>query len=148
MRYTGEGLFLHCFKGFILAVLNRNGKEGCEMAADFTVTTDLGKITIVEDVISMVAGNAAIECAGIVAMASKRATDGIVELLGRENMRRGVRVQTTEEGAVIDLFIIVEYGVAISAVATTVVETVKYRVETLAGVTVSKINVTVEGIRV
>ncbi|MDR2514810.1 MAG: Asp23/Gls24 family envelope stress response protein [Christensenellaceae bacterium] len=118
------------------------------MAADFTVTTDLGKITIVEDVISMVAGNAAIECAGIVAMASKRATDGIVELLGRENMRRGVRVQTTEEGAAIDLFIIVEYGVAISAVATTVVETVKYRVETLAGVTVSKINVTVEGIRV
>lgn len=118
------------------------------MAAEFTVNTDLGNITIVEDVISTMAGYATIECIGVVAMASKKASDGFVELLGRENLQRGVKVSLTDDGAAIDLFIIVEYGVSISAVASTVVETVKYRVETTTGVKVAKVNVTVEGIRV
>ena len=48
----------------------------------------------------------------------------------------------------INLYIIVEYGVSIAAVAKNVIETVKYRVETLCGVKVSSVNVTVEGIRV
>ena len=110
------------------------------------------------------AGYGAVECIGIVAMASKRATDGLVELLGRENLKRatdglvellgrenlkrGVRVALTEDSASINLYIIVEYGVSIAAVAKNVIETVKYRVETMVGVKVDKVNVTVEGIRV
>ena len=118
------------------------------MAMEFLVKNDNGSITIVEDVITTVAGYAALECIGIVAMASKKASDGLVELLGRENLKRGVRVSLEENAATIDLYIIVEYGVSIAAVAKTVVETVKYRVENVTGVTVNQVNVYVEGIRV
>ena len=48
----------------------------------------------------------------------------------------------------IDLFIIVEYGISISAVAASIIETVKYKVERLAGVPVGRVNVCVEDIRV
>lgn len=109
---------------------------------------DLGTITIPDTVLSMVAGYAALECYGIVAMASKRATDGIVELLGRENLSRGVRLGIEEDVVNIDLYIIVEYGISIAEVARTIVETVKYRLETETGVKVGKINISVEDIRV
>ena len=115
-------------------------------ATECRIKNELGSITVVEDVISTVAGYAAVECIGIVAMASKRATDGLVELLGRENLKRGVRVSLAEESAAINLYIIVEYGVSIAA--KNVIESVKYRVETMVGIKVDKVNVTVEGIRV
>lgn len=116
--------------------------------AECKIKNELGTISVVEDVITTVAGYAAIECIGIVAMASKRATDGLVELLGRENLKRGVRAVLNEDSVSINLYIIVEYGVSIAAVAKNVVETVKYRVENLVGVKVDSVNVTVEGIRV
>lgn len=118
------------------------------MAAECKIKNELGTISVVEGVITTVAGYAAIECIGIVAMASKRATDGLVELLGRENLKRGVRAVLNEDSVSINLYIIVEYGVSIAAVAKNVVETVKYRVENLVGVKVDQVNVTVEGIRV
>ena len=48
----------------------------------------------------------------------------------------------------VDLFIIVEYGISISAVAASIIETVKYKVEHLTGVQVGRVNVSVEDIRV
>lgn len=118
------------------------------MAAECKIKNELGSISVVEDVITTIAGYAAIECIGIVAMASKRATDGLVELLGRENLKRGVRAVLNEDSVSINLYIIVEYGVSIAAVAKNVIETVKYRVENLVGIKVDQVNVTVEGIRV
>ena len=72
------------------------------------INNDLGQITISEDVLLKVAGYAALECYGIVAMSSKRAKDGFVEWLGRENLTKGVRVNVTEGGIDIDLYIIVD----------------------------------------
>ena len=112
------------------------------------LTNELGTVSITEDVLAIIAGYSAVECAGIVAMASKRATDGIVELLGRENLSRGIRIGINENRVTVDLFIIVEYGVSIAAVARTAIETVKYRLESAVGVTVDRVNVVVEGIRV
>ena len=68
------------------------------------INNDLGQITISEDVLLKVAGYAALECYGIVAMSSKRAKDGFVEWLGRENLTKGVQVNVTDEG--IDLSLI------------------------------------------
>ena len=118
------------------------------MAAECKIKNELGTITVMEDVITTIAGYAAIECIGIVAMASKRATDGLVELLGRENLKRGVKAVIAEDSVAINLYIIVEYGVSIAAVAKNAIEAVKYRVESLCGVKVDSVNVTVEGIRV
>ncbi len=116
--------------------------------AECIIKNELGAISIAEDVITTVAGYAAMECIGIVAMASKKATDGIVELLGRENLKKGVVVSISEDSVNINLYVIVEYGVSISAVAKNIIETVKYRVENTVGIKVDKVNVDVEGIRV
>ena len=115
---------------------------------DCKFTTAIGLVSVSEEVILKVAGYAALECYGIVGMASKRTTDGIVQMLGIENLARGVRVRLNEESVDVDLYIIVEYGISISAVAATLIDTVKYKVEHLTGAKVNKVNVSVEDIRV
>lgn len=115
---------------------------------DFKFSTELGLVTVNEDVLIRVAGYATLDCYGIVGMASKRSTDGIVQLMGRENLGRGVRVRQNGDRVDVDLFIIVEYGISISAVAASIIETVKYKVEHLTGVKVGRVNVSVEDIRV
>ena len=115
---------------------------------DFKFQTELGAVTVDDIVVTRVAGYAALDCYGIVGMASKRSTDGIVQLMGRENLGRGVKVRANGEKVDIDLFIIVEYGISISAVAASIIETVKYKVERLAGIPVGRVNVCVEDIRV
>lgn len=111
-------------------------------------TNSLGEIVISDEVMATLAGISAIECYGIVGMASKRATDGIVELLGKENLSKGVKVHTQDEDVSIELFIIVEYGISIATVANNMIETVKYNIENFTGMNVKKVNVTVEGVRV
>ncbi len=112
------------------------------------IKNDVGTIYITEEVILKVVGYAALECYGIVAMSSKRAKDGFVEWLGRENLTKGVQIHTVGDKLDVDLFIIVEYGISISEVCKTIVETVRYKLESMTGVTVNKVNVMVEGIRV
>ena len=115
---------------------------------DCKFTTELGTVTVNEDVLLKVAGYSALECYGIVGMASKRSTDGIVQLIGKENLGRGVKIRTSGDKVDIDLFIIVEYGISISAVAANIIDTVKYKIEHLTGIKVEKVTVSVEDIRV
>ena len=113
------------------------------------IINDLGTIHITEEVLLRMAGYAALECYGIVAMSSKRAKDGIVEWLGRENLTRGVAIKLAEDGSLdVDLFIIVEYGISIVAVCKSIIETVKYKLENMAGAKVRRVSICVEGIRV
>jgi len=108
----------------------------------------LGEIIISDEVLATLAGISAIECYGIVGMASKRATDGLVELLGYDNLSKGVKILAQDNGVNINLYIIVEYGISISAVGKNVIETVKYNIENTTGFNVKKVDITVEGIRV
>lgn len=113
------------------------------------INNSLGKIDISEEVISTIAGAAAVECYGLVGMASTRKiSDGFAEILGRENLARGVTVSINEQEVVIDLFIIVGYGVRISEVAANVMERVRYTTESLTGLNVTKVNVNVQGVRI
>ncbi len=115
--------------------------------------TNLGFITIDENVIATVAGMSAIECYGIVGMAALNVADGIFGLLKRENLARGINISydsndETCDSIKIELHVIVSYGTNISAIADTLIESVKYSVESSTGVNVSVVNVFVEGIRV
>ena len=100
---------------------------------EYKISNDLGLITISEDVLLKVAGYAALECYGIVAMSSKRAKDGFVEWLGKENLTKGVQVNITEAGIDIDLFIIVEYGISIVEVCNIIKSQVCYKIENMTG---------------
>ena len=115
---------------------------------EYKISNDLGLITISEDVLLKVAGYAALECYGIVAMSSKRAKDGFVEWLGKENLTKGVQVNITEAGIDIDLFIIVEYGISIVEVCNIIKSQVCYKIENMTVAKVRRVNISVEGIRV
>ncbi|MBQ3079613.1 MAG: Asp23/Gls24 family envelope stress response protein [Clostridia bacterium] len=115
---------------------------------DCKFSTGLGLVSVSEEVLLKVAGYTAMGCYGIVGMASKRTTDGIVQMLGIENLSRGVKVRSMNDRVDVDLYIIVEYGISISAVAATLIDTVKYNVEQLTGIKVNKVNVSIEDIRV
>jgi uncharacterized alkaline shock family protein YloU len=110
--------------------------------------TGLGRLVLSEEAIATIAGAAATECYGVVGMAGRRMTDGIFELLGKENLSRGVLVSIEGDDVYIDLLIVVGYGVRISEVARMVVEKVRYTVENVTGLTVKKVTVNVQGVRV
>ena len=112
-----------------------------------SIKNDLGQITISEEVLLRVAGYAALECYGIVAMSSKRAKDGFVEWLGRENLTKGVDIDITDQGIDICLYIVVEYGISIVEVCNIIKSQVSYKIENMTGVKVRRVNISVEGIR-
>ena len=110
--------------------------------------SSLGEIFIENNVIARCAGLSAVECFGVVGMASISMKDGLVKLLRRDNLTHGVGVTLNDNKITIDLHIIVSYGVSISAVAENLISNVKYKIEEFAGIEVAKINVFVEGVRV
>ncbi len=110
--------------------------------------TEYGYISIDDNVVATLAGVSAMESYGIVGMASKNAADGLFELLKWDHLSRGIKVLSKDGVLTIDLHVILEYGVRISVVAENIIERVKFNVENLTGMKVSKINVHVEGIRV
>ena len=114
-----------------------------------SMSTDLGIITINPEVIAKYAGSMAIECFGIVGMAAVNMKDGLVYLLKRESLTRGIHVEITEDNVItLDFHVIVSYGVNILSVSDNLMNNVKYKVEEFTGMKVDKINIFVEGVRV
>lgn len=113
------------------------------------INTKFGEIDISNDVIATVAGGAAVDCYGIVGMASKhQIRDGITEILRKENFSRGVIVRQENDEVHIDMYIIVSYGTKISEVAHNVQQKVKYTLNQTLGLSVDSVNIYVQGVRV
>lgn len=112
------------------------------------MNTDMGEIVIDNDVVARYAGSAAVECFGIVGMASVNVKDGLVKLLKKESISHGVNVLIENNNLKIDMHIIVAYGVSIVAVTENLISNVKYKVEEFTGLKVGTINVFVEGVRI
>lgn len=112
------------------------------------MSTEMGNVIIDRDVLAKYAGTATTDCIGIVGMAAVNVKDGVTKLLKRENAARGVSVVVCDNKVRIELHVIVAYGVSIRAVAQNVLESVRYKVEEYTGLTVEKINVIVEGVRI
>ncbi|MCM3587146.1 Asp23/Gls24 family envelope stress response protein [Mesobacillus maritimus] len=111
--------------------------------------TKYGQIDISNDVIATIAGGAAVDCYGIVGMASKhQLKDGIAEILRKENFSRGIVVRQEDEEVHIDMYIIVSYGTKISEVAHQVQSKVKYTLNQTVGLAVDSVNIYVQGVRV
>ncbi len=102
-------------------------------------------VKISEEVVKVIAGLAAADVEGVAGM-SGGLVGGIAAMLGRKDLSRGVRVQVGEKEAVLDLFVVVRYGVSIPQVAQRVQEKVKEAVETMTGLTVTEVNIHVQGV--
>lgn len=112
------------------------------------VASDIGQVEVTTEVISTIAGAAAMDCYGLVGMASRRQLkDGITELLGRDNFSKGIEAVTDDGEVKIGMYIIVGYGTKISEVAHNVQSKVKYNVEQMTGLQVKEVNIFVQGVR-
>ena len=111
--------------------------------------TEKGEIRISSEVFTNITGAAATNCYGVKGMAIRSKTDGLVHLLRRESMSKGVKVTYNEDGTVsIELHIIVENGVNIATVCRSIMSEVKYVVTKNTGVEVREINVCVDSVTV
>lgn len=110
------------------------------------ITTEMGAIRIADEVVSTVAGLAAIEVEGIAAMSGGWGTD-LVEKLGRKNFGKGIKVEVINDETRIDIYVVVEFGYPIPEVAENVQKEVKVAVETMTGLIVSAVNVHVVSVQ-
>ncbi len=141
-------LFLRRFHDFTVLDLHYVKIKNWRIPMKGHMNTKIGEVSIDNEVLAKYAGSSAIECFGVVGMASVNMKDGLVKLLMRESLSHGVNIILDNNKIIIDLHIIVSYGVSISAVAENLISNVKYKVEEFTGMEVVKINIFVEGVRV
>ena len=107
-----------------------------------------GRISVTDDVIAQIAGLATLECYGVVDLVSKRLSDSLADLMKKKRVSRGVKIITSGDRILIDLYVILKYGVSIEAVSQSLRTSVKYRVEHFTGMVVDAVNVNVVGVKV
>lgn len=108
---------------------------------------ETGNVNISDEVVTIIASLAASGVSGVAGMVNSL-TGGFAEFLGKKNLSKGVKVNVTDKTAVLDLYIIVEYGVKIPDVAWEIQEKVKSEVEAMTGLEVEAVNVNVAGVSV
>ena len=107
--------------------------------------SDQGDISVSGAVFSNITGIAATNCYGVKGMAFRSMTDGLVHLLRREAMSKGVSITYNDDNSIsIELHIVVENGVNIPAVCRSIMSEVRYVVTKNTGVTVKAVNVCVD----
>ena len=112
------------------------------------MNTHLGAIMLTEGYLSNLIGHAATGCFGVVRMNPASPAQGLKKVLKRaEELDDGVKVTAGDspKAIVIDLHITVMYGVNVSAITDSIMNKVKYVVERETGLTVSAVNVFVDG---
>jgi len=113
-----------------------------------TEETFLGHVEISPNAIASLAGQAVLECYGVVGMANKNLGAGIAVVLTRGNFRRGIDVEVVDGAINIDLYVVIEYGTRISEVAHGIMNHVKFNVEKALGMPIAAVNVHVQGLHV
>ncbi len=113
-----------------------------------SMNTHLGNIYVDPEVIAQYAGSVAVECFGVVGMASVNVRDGLVKLLMKDSITHGISVEIVNNKLFLEFHVIISYGVSIVTVCDNLINNVKYKVENFTGLEIEKINIFVEGVRV
>ena len=109
--------------------------------------TSYGQIDISPAAVITVVSQSVHQCYGVVGMASKGFANGIAQLLSRDTSKKGIEVKIEEDGITVDVYVIVEYGIRIRAVAESIQNSIKFHIERTLGQTVKAVNVYVQGLR-
>ena len=107
----------------------------------------LGKIEVLPNAIHSIAVQAVCECYGVVGIASPRLRNGQAVLLTDEQSNQGVQVRLVNDQIILDIYVVLEYGLRISEIAHNVMSSVKYSTEKMLGTPVAQVNVNVQGLR-
>ena len=105
----------------------------------------LGTIKINNEVLATISGKAAAEVGGVAGM-SGGVVDGLAKMLGRKNIEKGVKVEIVDDEVNIDISILVDYGASIPVVCLQIQNSVKQKVEKMAGKHVKTVDINVHGI--
>lgn len=108
-----------------------------------------GSVCVSTSVYTDIAGTAASNCFGVKGMAARSVTDGVYHLLRKESMSKGVRVEFHEDDTIsIDLHIMVDNGVNLSAVGASIISEVRYVVTKCTGTEVRAVNVYIDSMMI
>lgn len=111
------------------------------------MNTDINNLHIADEVVSTVAGLAAVEVEGVAAMSGGWGLE-IAERLGKKNFSKGIKVEVSDNETKIDIYISVRYGFSIPKVAADVQAAVKAAVETMTGLKVAALNIHVVSVAI
>lgn len=106
-----------------------------------------GRIAVSQAAIASLVAEAVKECYGVVGMSSRSRLDELAGSLQRGS-RKGVEIGEGVDGIVVDIYVIVEYGMPINEVASGVMRRVYFTLSETAGIPVRAVNVHVQGLRV
>ena len=108
-----------------------------------------GSVNVSTSVYVDIAGTAASNCFGVKGMAARSVKDGVYHLLRKESMGKGVHVEFHEDGTIsIDLHIMVGNGVNLNAVGNSIIDEVRYMVESCTGTEVRAVNVYIDSMMI
>ncbi len=112
------------------------------------VQTSLGKTVINDSVVAKVAGIAAREARGVYALGggAARAFGAIREAVAGTDQSQGINVEVGETQVAVDVTIVAEYPLSLQDVADGVRRGVIEAVETIVGLEVTEVNVTVNDV--
>ncbi|WP_343208448.1 Asp23/Gls24 family envelope stress response protein [Anaerolentibacter hominis] len=105
-----------------------------------------GEIRIADEVVAIIAGLAAMEVEGVAAMAGN-ATRDLISKLGMKNLSKGVKVEISDEGVLVDLSMNMAYGYSIPDVCRQVQEKVNTAIENMTGLKVTEVNIHIAGVQ-
>ncbi len=108
--------------------------------------TGLGKVEIAPGVIEIITGIAASEVEGISSMRGSFASD-VVEKFGKKSHSKGVKVELKDNNIMIDLYVVIDFGVSIPKVAEKLQTNIRQTLKNMIALEVSEINVHVVGIQ-
>ena len=111
-------------------------------------STISGNLHVANDVLADLVGNAAMECYGVGGVCATNAADGIAKILPASRLRRGVVVNSLDEGVHVDLYIIVEYGTNIATVSRNLIDQVSFALKEYARVPLAGVDVHVMDVKV
>jgi uncharacterized alkaline shock family protein YloU len=107
---------------------------------------DRGRIEVSPTAVATIANHAVLNAYGVVGMAAKNLVNGLAQVLRPDN-KRGIEVHIDEDLIVIDVYVVLEYGLRIAMVARNIMSSVKFAVEKAMGVPITSVNVHVQGLR-
>lgn len=116
-----------------------------------TLQNHVGKIEISPNYFTELIGNTVAKCFGVISMnvtGVKETLKTVIPSAKKNIRRRGVRVRFLKEKLLVDLHISLMYGVNMNAVIRSIINKVGYTIEQSTGITVEKVNVYVDSIRV
>ena len=106
-----------------------------------------GTIKFSDEVIAVCAANATLKTKGVADLAGDFTNLLSKSILGKELLSKGVKVSQTEEGVIVDIFVIVEYKINIPSVAWDIQEHVKNEIVEMTELKVSAVNINIQGVQ-